>query len=132
MAKRHSVPMTWFTFRLDLARSAQFPNGSSEHCYLLRAPLTGDATIDGEAIAAHPERATVLRSWPDEPERTGYLLEGPDGWRFSYAPGDEDDEPIFHLETHVLDPGAYVTVREPDGEELCFRVAARETLPISG
>ena len=114
--------MTWFTIRLDLARSHAFPEGSPAHCYLLRAPLTELGTIDGRALHAHPEQATVLRSWPDEAERHGYLIHDAGAWRFSYAPGEADDEPIFHLETHPLAVGAYLTVHEQDGEELCFKV----------
>jgi hypothetical protein len=122
--------MTWYTLRLDLARSAAFPEGSAAHCYLLRAPLTDEGTIDADALHAHPEQATVLRSWPDEPERRGYLIRQRAGWRFSYARGDDDDEPIFHLETHPLDLGAYLTVHEPDGGELCFRVTRRDEISV--
>lgn len=122
--------MTWFTLRLDLARSAAFPEGSAAHCYLLRAPLTERGTIDTDTLRAHAEQATVLRSWPDEPERRGYLIDGPAGWRFSYAPGEADDEPIFHLETHPLDLGAYLTVREQSGEDLCFKVSRRDELSV--
>lgn len=114
--------MTWYTIRLDLARSDAFPQGSAAHCYLFRAPLDEHGTVDGRALRAHPDRATVLRSWPDEAERRGYLLHDAIGWRFSYAPGEADDEPIFHLETHPIALGAYLTVREQDGEDLCFKV----------
>lgn len=122
--------MTWFTIRLDLARSEAFPEGSAEHCYLLRAPLDAHGTIDIEAVRAHPEQATILRSWPDEAERRGYLMHGAAGWHFSYAPGEADDEPIFHLETHPLVPGAYLTVREQDGRELCFKVTRRDEVSL--
>jgi hypothetical protein len=114
--------MTWFTIRLDLARGEAFPKGSAAHCYLLRAPLRDDGTIDTHPVRAHPERATVLRSRPDETERRGYLMHDAEGWRFSYAPGDADDEPIFHLETHPVVLDTYLTVHEQDGEELCFKV----------
>ena len=123
--------MTWYTIRLDLARSHAFPEGSATHCYLLRAPLTNHGTIDAPAVLAHPERATVLRSWPDEAERRGYLIHDAGAWRFSYAPGEADDEPIFHLETHPLAVGAYLTVREQDGEELCFKVSRCDELSLT-
>lgn len=122
--------MTWTMIRLDLARSAAFPDGSATHSYLLRVPLTHDGVIDAAAVASHPDQATVLRSWPDEAERRGYLMLGEEGWHFSYAPGDADDEPIFHLETHTLVPGGYVTIRETDGDELCFRVTACDAMPL--
>jgi hypothetical protein len=121
--------MTWYTIRLDLARSQAFPDGSAAHCYL-RAPLRDDGTVDAAAVRAHADRATILRSWPDEPERNGYLIHNGASWRFSYAPGDADDEPIFHLETHPLAVGAYLTVREQDGEDLCFKVTRRDEISL--
>lgn len=122
--------MTWYTIRLDLARSHDFPDGSAARCYLLRAPLDDQGTLDAAAVHAHPERATVLRSWPDETERHGYLIDDGSTWRFSYAPGEADDEPLFHLETHPLAPGAYVTVHEQDGHELCFKVTRRDEFSL--
>jgi hypothetical protein len=115
--------MTWYTIRLDLARNEGFPEGSATHCYLLRAPLQPDGSIDAAAVAETPARATILRSWPDEPERRGYLIHSGGGWRFSYAPGEADDEPVFHLETHRLRLGEYVTITEQDGSSLCFTVS---------
>lgn len=109
--------------RLDLARNPEFPEGSAAHCYLMRIPLDHQGIVDVEALRAAPEQATVLRSWPDEPDMRGYLLYGARGWTFSYAPGDSDDETLFHLETHPLRSGEYVTVTERDGTPLCFRVS---------
>lgn len=120
--------MTWYMIRLDLARTRDFPQGSREHCYLLCAPLDVHGIIDGTALAVRPERATVLRSSPDAPEMTGYLVYKRKGWAFSYAPGDADDEPLFHLETHPLREGEYVTVTERDGNPLAFEVSSREAL----
>jgi hypothetical protein len=122
--------MTWYTIRLDLARSHDFPEGSAAHCYLLRAPLDEHGTVEAAAVRAHPEWATVLRSWPDEVERHGYLIHDSGAWRFSFATGEADDEPLFHLETHPLAAGAYVTVREQDGEELCFKVTRRDEFSL--
>lgn len=120
--------MTWYIIRLDLARMPGFPDGSRNHCYLLRAPLNGFAIIDADALAEAPERATVLRSWPDEPEMTGYIVHKPKGWAFSYGPGDADDEPLFHLEAHPLRVGEYVTVTERDGTPLTFEVSRCDAL----
>lgn len=115
--------MTWNMIRLDLARTKDLPEGSAAHSYLLRLPLDGHGIVDLDAVRAAPERATILRSWPDEPDQNGYLLHTHKGWIFSYAPGDADDEPVFHLETHPLRLGEYVTITERDGTPLCFRVS---------
>ena len=66
---------------------------------------------------------SVRRFWPNQPDLSGYVLRTSNGWAFSYAPGEADDEALFHLETHPMSLGAYVTLTEPDGERLPFRVA---------
>ena len=128
--------MTWYMIRLDLARTRNFPEGSQEHCYLLRVPLDDRYLIDRDALRAAPERATVLRAWPDVPDLTGYLVHIPRGWAFSYAPGEDDDEPLFHLEAHPLRIGEYVTITEPDGTPLAFRISQcdplQDTRPNAG
>lgn len=120
--------MTWTLIRLELARSPEFPEGSAAHAYQLRVPLDGHAIADSGALRAHPERAEVLRIWPDEPDQHGYLFHRGKRWIFSYAPGEADDEPVFHLETHPLRLGEYVTVTERDGKPLCFRITRCEAL----
>jgi hypothetical protein len=120
--------MTWHMIRFDLARSPDFPEGSRDHSYLLRAPLDGHQIADLDALHAAPERAEVLRSWPDEPDMRGYLVHKHKGWTFSYGPGDADDEPLFHLEAHPLRVGEYVTVTERDGTPIAFQVTLCEAL----
>ena len=120
--------MTWHLIRLDLARSAAYPDGSREHCYLLRIPLDDQGLVDRAAIRVEPERATVLRSSPDEPERTGHVGHSNGRWVFSYLPGDGEDEELFHLETHPLRVGDFVTVTDASGEALCFEVASSQAL----
>jgi hypothetical protein len=46
------------------------------------------------------------------------------GWAFSYRPGEEDDEALYHLESHALRQGDYVTLTQSDGDRLPFRVAS--------
>lgn len=118
--------MTWHLIRLDLARSERYPQGSHEHCYLLRVPLDARGFIDGDALCAHPDRATVLRSRPDEPERSGHIGQVNGDWVFSYAPGAGDDERLFHLESHPLQRDDYLTVIDGDGESLCFEVVSTD------
>jgi hypothetical protein len=115
--------MTWTSIRLELARTRTFPQGSASRCYLLRLPLREDGTIDEPARKAEPGRATVRRFWPNEADLSGYVVRTAGGWAFSYRPGEEDDETLFHLETHPMRLGEYVTLTEPDGQRLPFRVA---------
>ena len=120
--------MTWSRIRLDLARTADFPQGSAGISYLLDLPLNEDGRIDVNRVRKEPERARVLRSLPNAPDLTGYVLRAPSGWVFSYAPGERDDENVFHLETHAIRPGEYLTLTESDGRQLPLRVASVQPL----
>ena len=114
--------MTWKTIRLELARTPQYPEGSSAHAYVLRLPLDGEGVIDEEAFRAGRDRAVVRRLWRGEPEQSGLVIRKRRGWAFSYEPGDDDDEGIFHFETHPIRLGEYLTLTEADGERLPFKV----------
>ena len=71
-----------------------------------------------------PAQATVRRFWPNQPDLSGYVVATQRGWAFSYKPGEDDDEAVFHLETHPIRLGEYITLTEPGGEKLPFRVAS--------
>ena len=119
----HYVRMTWNLIRMELARTPDFPAGSASRFYLLRLPLGADGIIDRQELRGDPGRATVRRFWPNQPDITGHVIPTKKGWALSYRPGEEDDEKIFHLETHPIRSGEYITLTEPDGERLPFRVA---------
>ena len=125
-AVAHDSWMTWKVIRLELARTPEFPEGSAARVYLLRLPLDAAGLVDREAFAKEPGLATVRRYWPNEPDREGYVIHKRRGWVFSYAPGEEDDEAIFHLETHPIRLGEFVTITEADGEKLPFRIVRCE------
>jgi hypothetical protein len=125
LGMRRLVPH-WNLVRLELARTPHFPEGSASRSYLLRVPLDDAGMIDDAAITERPARATVRRFWPNEPDQSGYLLRTDKGWAFSYALGQDEQESVCHLERHALRPGECVIVRECDGDELPFRVAASQ------
>jgi hypothetical protein len=113
------------TIRLELARTKDFPDGSAAHGYEFVAPLDIEGRIDPEAFRRHRDACVVRRFWRGAADETGRLVPTRrHTWAFSYAPGEDDDEPFFHLETHRLAVGEYVTIREHDGESRTFRVAA--------
>ena len=120
--------MNWKSIRLELARTPDFPEGSASRAYLLHLPLREDGLIDETSFREAPASATVRRFWPSEPDMAGYVIRARGGWAFSYEPGEEDDECIFHLETHPIRPGEYITLTEPDGRRLPFRVASLKRL----
>lgn len=130
----HASRMTWYSVRLELARTPDFPLGSASRYYLLRLPLDDAGLIDKSALDEDPGRNTVRRFWPNEADMVGHLIPTRQGWAFSYRIGEDDDETIFHLETHPLRAGEYITLTEPNGQRLPFKVAAVTSLsgyPVS-
>jgi hypothetical protein len=112
------------TIRLELARNPRYPDGNNGCGYDIRLPLDADGGIDPQAFRRYRKSCTVRRFWEGESDRIGELHHTRHGaWAFSYEPGEADDEALFRLESHALRTGEYVTVREPDGEPLTFRVA---------
>lgn len=118
----------WHRIRLELARTAQFPQGSPDRGYVIRIPLDEAGAIDADALHAHQAIATVRRFWPGEIGAGGFVAATPRGWAISYRPGEDDDEVFHHLESHRMEPGEYVTLTEPDGSQLPFRIAAMAPL----
>lgn len=116
--------MSWKIVRLELARTPEFPQGSAAHAYVLRLPIDDNGLLE-QSILRHPDqRPTVFRFWPGEPDRQGVVIPRGRGWVFSYAPGESDDETLFHLENHAISVGEYLTITETDGEKLPFRVVS--------
>lgn len=116
--------MSWKSIRLELARTRDYPEGSPAHALLVHLPLDPDGYIEPGALAAAPVKARVRRAWPGQPVATGYVIATKKGWALSYRPGEEDDELVYHLENHPIRAGEYVTLTEPDGTALPFRVVS--------
>ena len=116
--------MTWKTIRLELARTADHPDGSSAHSYVFRVPLDDEGFIEPEELKKAEKRPVVRRFWPGEPDQSGVVIASPKGWAFSYKVGEDDDEVIFRLKDHPLKIGEYLTITEADGRELPFRVVS--------
>ena len=111
--------------RLELARSEGFPDGSSRHGYEFVAPLDANGHIDADAWRRTKERCTVTRFWSGEDEENGRLRHVGQGWRFDYDGRiDEDDEPFFKLDRHVLATGNYISVTEHDHVQRPFRIVS--------
>ncbi|HTW33173.1 MAG TPA: hypothetical protein VMD53_01045 [Rhizomicrobium sp.] len=111
--------------RLELARTAGFPSGSSWHGYEFVAPLAADGQIDADAWNQVKDICRVRRFWGDAPEEHGQFVHAAEGWCFRYPKGNAvEREPLFKLDRHRLTPGGSVTVTEPDGRQLPFRIVA--------
>lgn len=115
--------------RLELARSKDFPDGSSNHGYELVAPLDADARIDPALWRKHREHCRVRRFWGND-EEVGHLLHKPGGpehaqWIFDYDNAAEyNDEFGYRFGTHAFRPGEYASIRDEIGELHTFRVVS--------
>lgn len=110
--------------RLELARTAEFPEGSPQHGYEFVAPLDHRGHIDLANWRNAKGVCTVRRFWKNAADENGVLIHRKNGtWAFSYAVGDDDDEPIFRFDKHAFVVGEYVTVTEHDGVARPFKVA---------
>jgi hypothetical protein len=115
--------MAMKTVRLELARNPGFPEGAADCGYEIRVPLDTAGHIDLAAFRKQPGACTVRRFWHGEDDQSGEVIHGRHGWAFSYGPGEEDDEPLYRLDSHLMRAGEYVTIREYDGPTYTFRVA---------
>lgn len=119
------------TIRLNLARNAEFPNGSARHGYRFTAPLDGDGHLDPEGWRTHKEHCRVVRFWGDEEHDLGHLVHHGTGWGFHYdLGGDEGDEAGFKLGSHRFVPGEYVSIRDDDDETHTFQVVTVEDVEL--
>jgi hypothetical protein len=118
--------------RLNLARSKEFPNGSTRHGYEFVAPLDQTGHIDATLWRAHREHCGVRRFWEGE-EQVGKLVHKPGGhehsrWVFDYDDSaEEDDEAGYRFAAHAFRPGEYVSLRDEDGEMHTFQVVSVES-----
>lgn len=109
--------------RLELGRTPDFPEGNPDHGYEIDVPLTKDGHIDLEAWETERQHCNVLRFSGSTDFERGELIRLPEGgWAFSYAPGEEDDEPIYRLVDHRFREGDYVSITEHDGVTRPFKV----------
>ena len=117
--------MTFLKIRLELARTPEFPEGSRKRGYEFVAPLDDSGHLDVEEWKRHRKKSTVRRFWEGEDDETGFLIHTRHGvWAFSYAPGEDDDEPVFRFDTHVFRDGEYVSITEHDGVTRPFKVVS--------
>lgn len=127
-----TLPANFRRIRLTLARSKEFPNGSTRHGYEILAPLDTSGKLDPEAWKGHRDACRVQRFWGEAREDAGYLVHKAGGtggarWLFDYdETQDGDDEAGYRFGDHAFAPGEYVSIRDEDGVMHTFQVAAVE------
>ncbi|HNB26239.1 MAG TPA: hypothetical protein PLR41_04720 [Alphaproteobacteria bacterium] len=113
------------TIRLELARTKEFPEGNARCGYEFVAPLNREGHLDLDLYRREKGACRVHRFWAGEKTEEGTLLHlGHDRWVFSYAPGEDDDEPAFKFDRHFFLPGEYVSITEHDGVTRPFKVVS--------
>jgi hypothetical protein len=119
---------------LHLARTKEFPAGSSGHGYEFVAPLDATGHLDPEGWKANKNLCRVRRFWGDEELDLGHLVhrggaQKGGSWAFTYdIAGDEDDEAGYRFGAHSFNIGDYVSIRDDDEEMHTFVVALVETV----
>jgi hypothetical protein len=117
--------------RLNVARSKEFPGGSTKHGYEFVAPLTGEGQIDPEMWRKYRDHCRVRRFWGPE-EQVGQLVHKPGGreharWVFDYdRTAEDDDEAGYRFASHAFRAGEYVSIRDDQGHFHTFRVESVE------
>ncbi|MBV8107970.1 MAG: hypothetical protein JO223_25795 [Hyphomicrobiales bacterium] len=118
---------------LNAARSREFPEGSIRHGYDFIAPLTPEGRIDLEAWKAHRGECFAHRFWAGEPTMQGLLVHRAGGlggstwtleWMGARGSGAVDEDEGYRFADHLFKVGEYVSVREPEGAMLTFRVVS--------
>jgi len=112
--------MAWQRIRIELARSHDFPQGSTRHGYEMVLPLTADGAIDQKAASGALQLCTIHRFWEGDGDVTGQLMHAHGRWSMRFDDGRE--EPLHRFPEHRFRVGEYVSVRASRGGEHAFRV----------
>nr|WP_245434467.1 hypothetical protein [Pseudolabrys taiwanensis] len=126
------MPHTFKRIRLNLARSKEFPEGSTRHGYEFVAPLDAKGHIDAAQWRQHRDNCRVRRFWAGEDDQIGFLVHKPGGpehsrWVFDYdKTAETDDESGYRFGAHAFTPGEYVSIRDEDGDMHTFLVVSVE------
>jgi hypothetical protein len=125
---------------LNLARSKDFPDGSSRHGYDFIAPLDPQGHIDPVLWRKYRDYCRVRRFWVGEWDEIGRLVHRPGGaeharWVFDFNPDrDDDDAAGYRFGTHAFLPGEYVSISGKEGKLHAlhtFRVVAVDPVVLS-
>lgn len=117
--------MTMMRIRLELARTDGYPEGDAGQGYEFVVPLDENGRIDSEAWRKVKSACTVRQFEAGFVVRRGLVRHVGQGWRFDYDHlSNHDDEAFFKLDRHVLAPGKYVSITEPNGTTMPYRVTS--------
>ena len=121
-------PATLKRIKLTLARSKDYPNGSTQIGYDFVAPLDDHGHIDVTAWKKHRAACSIRHFTPGTDDKTGLLVHKAGGaehgrWIFDYnLSRDDDDETGFLFGRHAFVPGEYVSINDAAGTMHTFLV----------
>jgi hypothetical protein len=111
----------WKNIRLELAQSPEFPTGSVSRVYLIRVPLDDNDLVDEASLLKSPNLATARRHWSTDPDEAG-LVQKVDGALAMSCNGTYAR--VLRLDGRPIRLGQQISVVEPDGAVLGFRIAS--------
>ena len=129
-----TLPQHFHRIRLNLARSKEFPDGSSRHGYEFVEPLDATGHIDTVLWKQHRALCTVRRIWAGEADLNGLLVHKAGGdrggtWIFDYdGTSDFDDEAGYRFGAHAMQIGEYVSIKDEDGVLHTFIVTSLDAV----
>ena len=111
-----------------LAQGPGRPDGDIEDRLAMQVQLNAVGQLDRAAWTASPAGWTAVRTRPDQAEQSGEvaLIDGEAEGFWAVRRSSGEDEPLWVLDSDVVRPGELVSVRNPDGSRLLFRVVAVE------
>lgn len=112
--------MNWRSIRLELASTGEFPDGSVSRAYLVRLPLNDRDYVDEGAVAKAPSKATVRRHWSTDADQRGLITRSGNDWVMRCR----DSQRMLRLNNMPIQLGRQVSVVEPDGTVLPFKIAS--------
>lgn len=117
--------MTMMKIRLELGRTAEYPNGNENHAYEFVAPIDAEGRIDADAWKKERENCVVRHFQNGNLIKAGHLSRVGRSWRFDYDRRTHgDDEPFYKLDQHTMRPGLYVSIMEHDGIQRPFKITS--------
>jgi hypothetical protein len=122
--------MSLFRVVLRLARNpgTAYAEGDDHRGYALVLPLTPEGAIDEAAFRADEKAAVVRRFAPDEDPEEGRLARRADVWTLDYGEDGGAPEFVHRLGEHRFVVGEYVSVTNPEGEVLTYKVTEADPL----
>lgn len=128
------APTSLKRIRLTLARSKEFPEGSTQYGYELIAPLDDSGHLDAEEWKRKRADCTVRHFTEGKDDEFGMLVHKGGGtkrgrWVVDYdIARTSDDEAGYLFGSHVFAPGEYVSISNQQGQVQTFKIVAIEDL----